>query len=94
MSHTEFETAGRPRAARKAPRRKTVPVSEARLTMSIPEAGKRYFGLSKNGSYDAAARGEIPTIKIGKKLFVPVRAMEALLDSVTAPGASDSASKT
>jgi len=47
MSHTEFETAGRPRAARKAPRRKTVPVSEARLTMSIPEAGKRYFGLSK-----------------------------------------------
>ena len=56
--------------------------------MSIPEAGKRYFGLSKNGSYDAAARGEIPTIKIGKKLFVPVRAMEALLDSVTATTAT------
>jgi len=71
------------RKTRKAP--KAALVSEARLTLSIPEAGKRYFGLSKNGSYEAAARGEIPTIKIGKKLFVPVRAMEALLDSVTAP---------
>jgi Helix-turn-helix domain len=50
------------------------------LTISVPEAGKRYFGLSRNGSYDAAARGEIPTIKIGKLLRVPVRALEKLLD--------------
>jgi hypothetical protein len=91
-------TGGRRRGgnARKAMRRgdRGRAAPDARLTLSIPEAGKRYFGLSKNGSYDAAARGEIPTIKIGKKLFVPVRAMEALLDSVIAPGASDSASKT
>jgi hypothetical protein len=38
----------------------------APLTISVPEAGKRYFGLCRNASYDAAARGEIPVIKIGR----------------------------
>jgi hypothetical protein len=50
------------------------------LTLSVPEAGKRYFDLSRNGSYDAAARGDIPTIKIGRLLRVPVRALERMLD--------------
>jgi hypothetical protein len=50
-------------------------------TLSVPEAGKRYFGLSRNGAYDAAARGEIPTIKVGRLLRVPVRAMERMLDA-------------
>ena len=50
------------------------------LTMSVPEAGRRYFGLSRNGSYDAAARGDIPPIKIGRLLRVPVRLMERMLD--------------
>ena len=53
---------------------------DAPLTISVPEAGKRYFNLSRNGSYDAAARGEIPTIKIGRLLRVPVRACEKMLD--------------
>ena len=57
----------------------------APLTISVPEAGKRYFGLSRNGSYGAAARGEIPTIRIGRLLRVPVRALERMLD--TARGA-------
>ena len=50
------------------------------LTISVPEAGKRFFGLSRNGSYAAASRGDIPTIKIGRLLRVPVRALERLLD--------------
>jgi Helix-turn-helix domain len=54
---------------------------ETPLTISVPEAGKKYFGLSRNGSYDAAERGDIPTIKIGRLLRVPVRALEAMLDS-------------
>jgi Helix-turn-helix domain len=53
---------------------------ETSLTMSVPEAGRKYFGLSRNGAYDAAARGEIPTIKIGRLLRVPVRALEKMLD--------------
>jgi hypothetical protein len=50
------------------------------LTISVPEAGQRFFGLSRNGSYAAAGRGDIPTIKIGRLLRVPVRALEQMLD--------------
>jgi excisionase family DNA binding protein len=52
------------------------------LTMTVPEAGKKYFGLSRDGSYRAAERGEIPTIRVGRLLRVPVRAMERLLDGI------------
>ena len=57
------------------------------LTMTVPEAGKKYFGLSRDSSYRAAERGEIPTIRIGRLLRVPVRAMERLLDGVERTGA-------
>jgi excisionase family DNA binding protein len=52
------------------------------LTMTVPEAGKKYFGLSRDGSYRAAERGEIPIIRIGRLLRVPVRALERMLDQV------------
>jgi hypothetical protein len=55
-------------------------MGEEALTISVPEAGKRYFGLSRNGSYNAAARGDIPTIRIGRLLRVPVRRLERKLD--------------
>jgi hypothetical protein len=50
-------------------------------TMSVPEAGRAYFALSRNGAYAAAKRGDIPTIKIGKLLRVPIRALEQKLDA-------------
>ena len=50
------------------------------LTLSVPEAASRYFGLGKNSAYAAAARGDIPTIRIGRLLRVPVRALEQMLD--------------
>jgi len=50
------------------------------LTISVPEAGRRYFNLSRGGSYEAAKRGEIPTIRIGRLIRVPVRALERMLD--------------
>ena len=50
-------------------------------TMTIPEAGKTYFSLSRNGSYAAAKRGDIPTIRIGKLLRVPIRALEQQLNA-------------
>ena len=54
-------------------------------TISVPQAGKRYYGIGKNASYDAAARGEIPTIKIGRLLRVPVVAMERKLEQAGEP---------
>jgi excisionase family DNA binding protein len=53
------------------------------LTMTVPEAGKRYFGMSRNGAYAAAQRGEIPTVRIGRLLRVPIRAMDALLEAAS-----------
>ena len=52
-------------------------------TMTVPEAGKEYFGLSRNASYAAAERGDLPTIRIGKLLRVPVRALEEMLADVS-----------
>jgi len=53
-----------------------------RKTISIEQAGRIYYGLSRNGSYDAARRGDIPTIKVGRLLRVPIAAMEKRLASV------------
>jgi hypothetical protein len=50
-------------------------------TLAVPEAGRIYFDLGRNASYGAAARGEIPTIKIGAKLRVPVAALERILQT-------------
>jgi hypothetical protein len=50
-------------------------------TLTVPEAGRRYFDLSRNASYEAARRGDIPTIKIGRLLRVPVMAMERKLET-------------
>jgi hypothetical protein len=53
-----------------------------RKTISVEEAGRVYFNLSRNASYDAAKRGDIPTIKVGRLLRVPVEAMERRLAQV------------
>jgi hypothetical protein len=47
--------------------------------MSVPEAGRVYFGIGRNASYAAAARGDLPTIKIGGRVFVLVAALEQML---------------
>lgn len=49
-------------------------------TLSVPEAGRLFFGLGRNASYEAAARGDIPCIRIGKLLRVPVVACERMLE--------------
>jgi hypothetical protein len=54
-------------------------VKERPWTMSVPEAGKKYYGLSRNGSYDAAKRGEIPVVEVGRLKRVPVRRLEQML---------------
>jgi hypothetical protein len=58
---------------------------EKPLTISVPEAGRKYFGMSRGASYAAAERGDLPTIRIGRLLRVPVRAMERMLDKVSDP---------
>ena len=57
-----------------------------RPTVSVPQAGSVFYGLSRNGSYDAAKRGDIPTIKIGRKIVVPVAPIAERLGLQTTTG--------
>ncbi len=57
---------------------KRKPRKQRTATLSVPEAGEM-LGLSRNGAYDAARRGELPVIKIGRKLLVPRIALERML---------------
>ena len=49
--------------------------------MSIPAAGRKYFNVGRSASYEAARRGEIPTIRIGRKQLVPIAAIERKLET-------------
>jgi hypothetical protein len=57
-------------------------------TLSVPEAGEKYFGLAPNAAYEAAKRGDIPTIKIGGKLRAVVPALEAMIEQVSKKSAA------
>jgi excisionase family DNA binding protein len=52
---------------------------DKRLTYEVPEAGA-LLGLSRNASYDAAKRGDLPTIRIGKLIRVPKLAFQQMLE--------------
>lgn len=52
---------------------------DQRKVLSVPEAGHAYFGIGRSAAYEAARRGEIPTIRIGKRLLVPVAALERMV---------------
>jgi hypothetical protein len=56
------------------------------LTMSVPEAGWRYYGLCRNASYDAARRGEIPVVKVGRLWRVPKHLMARKLEPARQEG--------
>jgi excisionase family DNA binding protein len=53
--------------------------SDTRLVYEVPEAGEM-LGLTRNASYEAAKRGDIPTIKFGKLIKVPKAAFNRMLE--------------
>jgi hypothetical protein len=59
---------------------KVVVMDPVPKTLTVPEAGRTYFGIGRNASYEAARRGDIPTIRIGRLLRVPVVALERKLE--------------
>jgi excisionase family DNA binding protein len=59
------------------------PMERDRIVLDVPEAG-RLLGLSRNAAYEAAKRGQIPTIRIGSRILVPRAALARLLET-TAP---------
>jgi len=49
-----------------------------KLTFTVEETAK-ILGIGRNSAYEAVARGEIPVIRVGKRLLVPKAALEKLL---------------
>jgi excisionase family DNA binding protein len=55
-----------------------------RKTITVAEAGEQ-LGLGRNAAYEAAKRGEIPTVKIGRRLLVPRDAVDRILQKAMEP---------
>jgi excisionase family DNA binding protein len=51
-----------------------------RCTYSLMEAG-RMLGISRPGIYAAAKNGDIPTIRIGRRILVPKAALDRMLNA-------------
>ncbi len=51
-------------------------------TLTVPEAAEM-LNIGRNQAYEAARRGEIPTIRIGKRILVPRVALDRMLSEVT-----------
>ncbi|SJM33125.1 helix-turn-helix domain-containing protein [Mesorhizobium delmotii] len=55
----------------------------SRRTVTVEEAGQ-LLGIGRNQAYEGVRRGQIPSIKIGKRLLVPKAALEKLLSGEAA----------
>ena len=74
-------------------RRSVGPIIEERpaqrLTMTVEEAAVA-LGISRATAYEAVSRGEIPCIRIGRRILIPKVALNRLLDGeagLSPPGA-------
>lgn len=47
-------------------------------TVSVPETAK-LLGIGRGPAYEAVRRGEIPHLRIGKRILVPLAALERML---------------
>lgn len=50
-----------------------------RLTYNVSETAK-LLGLSKNSLYQACLKGEIPHLKIGKRILIPRARLDQMLN--------------
>ncbi len=51
------------------------------LALTVEEAGKR-LGLGRAATYAAINRGELPHLRIGRRVVVPIAALEQWLSEV------------
>lgn len=52
--------------------------SDQKVTFTVPEAAE-LMGISRGLAYEMVRRGDVPSIKLGRRLLVPRAALETLL---------------
>ena len=57
--------------------------ARTRLTLTVEEVAAT-LGISRAFAYEAVRRGEIPSIRIGRRVLVPRAALERLIDGENA----------
>lgn len=55
--------------------------------LTVEEAAK-FLRISRNSAYLAVKKGELPSIRIGRRLLVPRAAFERMLDQAGEPEAA------
>lgn len=53
-----------------------------RQTLDVAEAAE-LLGIGRSAAYEAARRGDLPTVRIGRRVLVPRAALEKMLDVPT-----------
>jgi excisionase family DNA binding protein len=56
-----------------------------RLALSVEEAGA-LLGISRDLAYDLVAIGQLPSVRLGRRLVVPRRALEEALGRLADEG--------
>lgn len=62
-------------------------VLQGRTTVDLWPTTGQVLGIGRNQTYEAAKRGEIPTLRLGKRWVVPVPRLLALLGYENTPAA-------
>lgn len=53
-------------------------IEKKRLTVTVEEAGE-LLGISRSLAYELVHRGDLPSLRLGRRLVIPIRALEELL---------------
>ena len=62
------------------PRGMTTSTQTAPTKVLTVEEAAQFLRISRQSAYQAVRAGEIPTVKIGRRLLVPRRRLEQMLD--------------
>ena len=57
---------------------------DERLTVTVAEAAK-LLGIGRALAYQAAETGDLPTVRVGRRILVPLARLKAMLESAHPP---------
>jgi excisionase family DNA binding protein len=72
------------RGSKKVPYENPIPNQEKRLTLTVRETAE-LLRISRNAVYEALRTGQTPSIKFGRRIIIPYKAVINMLDAA-APG--------